>query len=59
MAAAPTHRRPQRRPAGTPPPVHRRLAAWLLTGPIGHFVGGALDFAGALTHYFILRRIRR
>lgn len=40
-------------------PTHRRLAAWLLTGPVGHFVGGALDFASALTRYFLLRRLRR
>lgn len=40
-------------------PPHRRFAAWLLTGPIGHFVGGALDFASALTRYFLLRRLRR
>ncbi len=40
-------------------PAHRRLAAWLLTGPVGHFIGGALDFASALTHYFFVSRVRR
>jgi hypothetical protein len=34
----------------------RRLEAWLITGPVGHFVGGALDFAGALARYALARR---
>jgi hypothetical protein len=37
-------------------PTHRRLLAWLITGPVGHFAGGALDFAGALARYFLARR---
>ncbi|HUN77716.1 MAG TPA: hypothetical protein VMU32_02230 [Solirubrobacteraceae bacterium] len=37
-------------------PALRRLERWLWTGPVGHLVGGALDFAGALAHY---RRARR
>jgi hypothetical protein len=40
-------------------PAHRRLQAWLVTGPAAHFVGGALDFAGALARYLIARRARR
>jgi hypothetical protein len=34
----------------------RRLERWLWTGPIGHLVGGALDFAQALAHYARERR---
>jgi hypothetical protein len=32
-----------------------RLAAWLLTGPIGHLVGGALDVASLLRGYLWAR----
>ncbi|HEV7163288.1 MAG TPA: hypothetical protein VGN25_08545 [Solirubrobacteraceae bacterium] len=32
-------------------PWHRRLEAWLWTGPAGHFLGGSLDFAQALGRY--------
>jgi hypothetical protein len=38
------------------PTAARRLERWLWTGPVGHLVGGALDFAGALAHY---RRAQR
>jgi hypothetical protein len=34
----------------------RRLETWLLTGPVGHFAAGALDFAGALIRYARARR---
>jgi hypothetical protein len=34
----------------------RRLETWLWTGPVGHFVGGALDLLQALLAY---RRKRR
>jgi hypothetical protein len=37
----------------------RRLTAWLLTGPVGHFVGGSLDFAEALVRYALARRASR
>jgi len=40
-------------------PTYRRLLAWLMTGPVGHFAGGALDFADALARYFVARRLRR
>jgi hypothetical protein len=36
--------------------VHKRLETWLWTGPVGHFVGGALDLLQALVTY---RRKRR
>lgn len=29
----------------------RTLETWLWTGPIGHFAGGAIDFATALARY--------
>ena len=31
------------------------LETWLWTGPVGHFAGGALDFAGALARYLLAR----
>ncbi|HTA14665.1 MAG TPA: hypothetical protein VK781_07390 [Solirubrobacteraceae bacterium] len=34
----------------------RRLETWLWTGPVGHLVGGALDFAEALGQYVHARR---
>lgn len=36
----------------------RRLESWLWTGPLGHLLGGALDFACALTRYLISRARR-
>jgi hypothetical protein len=36
--------------------AHGRLETWLWTGPVGHFVGGALDLLQALVAY---RRKRR
>ncbi|MGA2455198.1 MAG: hypothetical protein ABSG93_16935 [Solirubrobacteraceae bacterium] len=36
-------------------PSRRRIAAWLWTGPLGHLVGGSLDFATALTRYALAR----
>jgi hypothetical protein len=41
------------------PRIARRLQTWLLTGPVGHFVAGALDFTAALTRYALARRRRR
>jgi hypothetical protein len=38
------------------PRIARRLQTWLLTGPVGHFAAGALDFATALTRYALARR---
>ncbi|MBA3809336.1 MAG: hypothetical protein H0X28_13240 [Solirubrobacterales bacterium] len=34
----------------------RRAEMWLWSGPVGHLIGGALDFAEALARY---RRARR
>jgi len=33
----------------------RRLETWLWTGPVGHLLGGALDFAQALARYLRAR----
>jgi hypothetical protein len=38
-----------------PSPPLKRLETWLWTGPVGHFAGGALDFAGALARYLLAR----
>ncbi|HTZ86271.1 MAG TPA: hypothetical protein VMB05_06350 [Solirubrobacteraceae bacterium] len=32
--------------------LHRRLEAWLWTGPVGHFLGGALDVAQGLATFY-------
>ena len=32
--------------------LRRRFAAWLITGPIGHFVGGAADWITMLARYW-------
>ncbi|HEY2631051.1 MAG TPA: hypothetical protein VGI26_01590 [Solirubrobacteraceae bacterium] len=32
-----------------------RLETWLWTGPLGHLIGGTLDFAGALASYMRFR----
>jgi hypothetical protein len=39
-------------------PSHR-LETWLWSGPIGHFLGGTLDFAAALVHYLRAKRAGR
>jgi hypothetical protein len=36
-------------------PPRRRAEAWLWTGPVGHLVGGSLDFLGALLAYVLAR----
>ncbi|MDQ6810916.1 MAG: hypothetical protein M3Z95_03330 [Actinomycetota bacterium] len=36
-------------------PPARRLETWLWTGPAGHLIGGALDFAQALARYALAR----
>jgi len=35
----------------------RRAETWLITGPVGHLLGGTLDFVNALARY-LLARIR-
>ncbi|HUB72544.1 MAG TPA: hypothetical protein VL979_00735 [Solirubrobacteraceae bacterium] len=37
--------------SGQSPTRSARAEAWLWTGPVGHFAGGALDLAGALARY--------
>jgi len=37
------------------PPPHRRAETWLWTGPVGHLLGGVLDFAQALGRYALAR----
>jgi hypothetical protein len=40
------------------PPIasrRRRAETWLWTGALGHLVGGALDFAQALSRYALAR----
>jgi hypothetical protein len=37
--------------------VHRRLAAWLVTGPLGHFVAGVADWT-ALVARSLWTRLR-
>jgi hypothetical protein len=32
-------------------PAHRRLAAWLVTGPVGHFAGGLADWLTLLLRW--------
>ncbi|HXP98455.1 MAG TPA: hypothetical protein VN845_00150 [Solirubrobacteraceae bacterium] len=43
----------------TPPGRIAQLERWLWTGPVGHLIGGSLDFAQALTHYVRARRVNR
>ncbi|HLM85514.1 MAG TPA: hypothetical protein VK272_04920 [Solirubrobacteraceae bacterium] len=52
ITPSPAPRRPGLRP-------HRRAQAWLWTGPIGHLLGGTLDFASALARYQLARARRR
>ncbi|HEY2140535.1 MAG TPA: hypothetical protein VGG98_00570 [Solirubrobacteraceae bacterium] len=33
----------------------KRAETWLWTGPVGHLVGGALDFVQALMRYLLAR----
>jgi hypothetical protein len=33
----------------------RRAETWLWTGPVGHLLGGSLDFLEALARYVIAR----
>ncbi|HUB36085.1 MAG TPA: hypothetical protein VL972_04615 [Solirubrobacteraceae bacterium] len=33
----------------------RRVESWLWTGPVGHLVGGGLDFGRALARYLLAR----
>jgi len=42
---------------GLPPPRSRfdRLAAWYVTGPLGHFVAGALDVSALVLRMLWLR----
>jgi hypothetical protein len=37
----------------------RMLETWLWTGPVGHLLGGAVDFATVLARYFRMRLLRR
>jgi hypothetical protein len=39
-------------------PMRSRLAAWLVTGPLGHLVAGVLDWAELLGRWF-WSRLRR
>jgi hypothetical protein len=43
-----------RRPAPAPGPV-RRMETWLWTGPLGHLLGGGVDFGQALARYLFAR----
>jgi hypothetical protein len=44
-------------PAGAAraPGPGRRLETWLWTGPVGHLIGGGLDFGHALARYLLAR----
>jgi hypothetical protein len=43
-----------------PERTRHRLETWLWTGPVGHLLGGAIDFAEALLrHYRAHHRARR
>jgi hypothetical protein len=37
----------------------RHWETWLWTGPLGHLLGGGLDFAQALARYLLARARRR
>jgi hypothetical protein len=37
-------------------PPGRRLAAWIVTGPIGHLYGGLADWAALLARYAMRAR---
>jgi hypothetical protein len=36
--------------------MHERFAAWFVTGPLGHFVSGAVDWVTALKDVLMSRR---
>ena len=36
-------------------PARRRLAAWIVTGPLGHLYGGAADWLALLGRYAVAR----
>jgi hypothetical protein len=36
-------------------PARTRLAAWLVTGPLGHLYGGVADWASLLARYVSAR----
>lgn len=36
----------------TPARRRHRLETWFWTGPVGHLLGGAFDFAEALLRYY-------
>jgi hypothetical protein len=38
-----------------PQPLPTRFAAWLVTGPVGHFVAGMADWAELLARYWWAR----
>jgi hypothetical protein len=46
-------------PAAPRPPARRRVAAWLLTGPLGHLAGGVADWAELLTRHVLARARER
>jgi hypothetical protein len=37
------------------PRAHRRLETWFWTGPLGHLLGGGMDFGQALARYLFAR----
>lgn len=42
-----------------PLPPHRRLAAWLVCGPLGHLAAGVADWVGLAARYAWARTRRR
>ena len=36
-------------------PLPHRLAAWLVTGPLGHLAAGAIDWGALAAHYAYAR----
>jgi hypothetical protein len=36
-------------------PAHRRVAAWVVTGPVGHFYGIVADIVSALAKHWWAR----
>jgi hypothetical protein len=42
---------PYRHALRRPRSVARACAAWVLTGPLGHFYAGVMDWAGVLVRY--------
>ncbi|MDP9345211.1 MAG: hypothetical protein M3P44_05750 [Actinomycetota bacterium] len=41
------------------PPAHRRAAAWLVTGPVGHLYGGVADVSTLLARHLLARARER